>query len=197
MKKFWMLVLMATSLAVGWMFGGWCRGWRYGGEAVSYHTGPTIEQVQALSCLVTQRVDVADVQETRLEGYMGGMKAALLVKGDFLLGVDLSKAKFESVDPAGHRAVLVLPQPRVTSPRLDQDRTRLFTISESGLWLIAPGAGPTSTALINRAYRDAQHLIAGACDEPSLMIRGRQQAERVLKAFFDAVGWTVEVRWAE
>jgi hypothetical protein len=179
------------------MFGGWCRGWRYGGEAVSYHTGPTIEQVQALSCLVTQRVDVADVQETRLEGYMGGMKAALLVKGDFLLGVDLSKAKFESVDPAGHRAVLVLPQPRVTSPRLDQDRTRLFTISESGLWLIAPGAGPTSTALINRAYRDAQHLIAGACDEPSLMIRGRQQAERVLKAFFDAVGWTVEVRWAE
>jgi Protein of unknown function (DUF4230) len=166
-------------------------------ESSSSHSPPTIQQVQALASLITQRVEVSDVQETELAGCIGGIRAALLIKGDFLLGTDLSGAKFESVDPIAHKAVLVLTQPRVTSPRLDQNRTRLFALSEHGLWLITPDDRRTTTTVVNRAYNDGQNLIGRAADDPRLLASCRAQAELVLATFFRAIGWDISVRWAD
>ena len=45
----------------------------------------------------TVRVDVADVQETHLDGRSGGIRAAVMVRGDFLVGTDLGLAAFEAV----------------------------------------------------------------------------------------------------
>jgi len=191
------LGLAAVSIVVACMVGIALDVSRVGVNAVSYHTGPTIEQVQALSCLVTTRVDVADVVETHLDGYTGGVKAAILVKGDFLLGVDLSRGKFESVSSSNRTAVLVLPQPQVTSPRLDHERTKVFAVSQSGLWQIAPGGGQTSGEVVDRGYRDAQRIVAAACNDQQFIARSRQQAEQVLKAFFQAVDWKVTVKWVD
>jgi len=80
-------------------------------QAPTTHTGLTIDKIQPLSSLVTARVDVADIVETTLLGYSGSIKVAILVKGDFLLGTDLSAARFEAVDTAHHTATLVLPPP--------------------------------------------------------------------------------------
>jgi hypothetical protein len=194
MKMIRILGLVAASIAAGWILGTWQSN---GETMITSHTGPTIEQVQALSCLVTTRVDVADVVETHLEGYTGGMKAVLLIKGDFLLGVDLSQAKFESVNNGARTAELVLPQPRVTSPRLDHDKSKVFAVSQSGLWQIAPGGGQISGEVVDQGYRDAQRFVAGACDDPSFIARSRQQAEQVLGAFFRTMGWQVAVRWKD
>lgn len=189
-------LFVAAGVMAGWWMGVWATRPTRGAEAISYHTGVTVEQVRALSSLVTAKVDVSDVQETRLEGYTGGVKAALLVKGDFLLGVDLSQARFESVDDAKRTAVLVLPQPKAASPRLDHARTRVYSVVETGLWQVTPGSGKSSTAVIDLAYRDAQQFVAEAAKDPALVARSRTQAESVLAAFFRATGWTVQIRWA-
>lgn len=190
------IAVLAVGVAAGWAARTWSTGSTPPAPSSS-HAGPTVEQVRALSTLVTTRVDVADVVETRLEGYTGGARAALLVKGDFLLGTDLARARFESVDPVGRTAVLLLAQPDVTSPRLDHERTRLFAIDQRGLWRVVPGDGGIPEALVNRAYRDAQRFVAAAGGEPSLRPRSRRQAEEVLGAFFHATGWHVEVRWSD
>ena len=197
LSKIRVWVAMGICLALGWLARTWYASDWTGGRIQSFHSGPTIEQVQALSCLVTQRVDVADAQETRLEGHTGGMKAALLIKGDFLLGTDLSRARFESVDAAARKAILVLPQPRVTSPRLDHDRTRIFAITQTGLWQLTPDDGGTAAAVLNHAYRDAQEFVGQACRDPTLAGRARRQAEQVLRTFFQAVGWDVAIRWSD
>jgi hypothetical protein len=72
--------------------------------------------VQSLSSLVTSRVEVSDVVITKLSGYTGGIEAAVLLRGDFELGVDLSGAKFESMDRAEQS--FVRPQPQASQPRL-------------------------------------------------------------------------------
>ena len=107
-------------------------------DITTSHTGPTIEQIpgtsRALSSRVTTRVDVADVQETRLDGYRGGVKAALPIKGDFLLGVDLSRGKSESVDNVGRTAArlremqlnVVTRMPSVMSPPRTTIRSSLL-----------------------------------------------------------------------
>ena len=147
-----------------------------------------------MSELVTTRVDVADVQETQISGYTGGIKAAILVKGDFLLGVDLSKARFDSVNAEGRTAVLVMPQPQVSSPRVDHDHTRLLSVGEQGLWKIVPGDA-AYTAVIDLAYREAQRIVGAAADQSSLIDRSRRQAQEVLGTFFEAMGWKLKVRW--
>ncbi len=138
----------------------------------STQAGPTIEQVQALASLVTSRVEVSDVVVTRLSGYTGGVEAAVLLRGDFELGVDLSAARFASLDTAHHSAVLVLPQPRASQPRVDHRRSRIVAVREEGLWKIVPGHD-ADVAVTNLALRDTQQFVADAAADPAVIERAR------------------------
>ena len=197
-----------TALAVGVCAGGvisWAARVRHGSskagtmaieDTLHTDTGPTLQQIQRLSNLVTMKVDVADVQVTEVGGYTGGQKAILLVKGDILLGVDLSQARLESVDSGSRTAVLVLPGPGVHSPRLDQERTRLFTVTSQGLWRLVPGdAG--QTAVVNDAYKHAQKVVAEAASEAGLVDQCRRNTQSAVESFFNAASWRVDVKWSD
>ena len=155
---------------------------------------PTIEQIQSLAVLTTVRVDVADVRLTELSGYTGGVRVAAIIKGDYYLSTDLAQARFESVEPHQRSAVVVLAEPRVSSPRLDHHRTKLFALSSSGLWLITPGEGPYAEA-VNKTYAEAQASIEASAASDEALRRARAQAEAVLGCFFRALGWDVGIRW--
>ena len=163
----------------------------------SHSAGPTIEKIKELSALTTLKVDVADALVTELQGNTGSTKAVLIVKGDVSLGVDLSAAKFEAVDSEHKRAVVTLPKPTVQFVRLDQEKTRLLGVYNSGLWAITPGGGNTETATINACYRDAQRTVAQVANDPALIARTRRQAELVLKSFVAATGWELSIVWQE
>jgi hypothetical protein len=155
----------------------------------------TIERVRTLSELMTLTVRTADVRLEILAGFTGSTHALLLVHGEVRLGVDLSAARFECVDPAARRAVLVLPQPTVRSARLDHGRTRLLRLWDEGLWAVTRGGGDADAAVVSRAYRDAERLLADAARDSSHAQRARAQAEHVLRAFLDVTGWRLDVRW--
>ncbi len=160
------------------------------------HAGPTIEQVRSLASLTVLKVDVADVQVSGLHGYTGGAQAALVVKGDLTLSTDLSAARFTMLDARHRTAVLVLPPPRASSPRVDHDRTRLVWLWQYGLWRLVPGEVGYAAA-INRAYAEAQRIVAAAGNDQLLDERARAQAETVLRSFFAALDWKVSVDWSD
>lgn len=154
-----------------------------------------IEQVRALLELVSLRIDVADVQETTIRGYLGGRRVLLMVKGDLLISVDLARARFESIDQEQRQVVLVLPEPQTLSARLDHQKTRIVDVAGQGLWLIVPGdAGRTQS--INQAYGQAQAYITKAGEDAVLRQRARVQAEQVIGSVLGALGWEVQIRWA-
>ena len=150
------LLLLGTAL--GWCTSRWLAPSSSSSITSRTEPAPTIEQIQSLALLTTVRVDVADVRLTELSGYTGSVRAAAIVKGDYSLSTDLSQARFASVDPQRRSAVLVLAEPRVSSPRLDHERTKLFALSSTGLWLLTPGAGPYAEA-VNKIYAEAQASI--------------------------------------
>lgn len=156
---------------------------------------PTLESIQQLSSLMVTRVAVADVSQTRIDGYAGGITALIVIRGDFLLGVDLTKAKFLSINGNERSAVLLLPQPTVSSPRLDQERTKLLCLTRQGLWAIVPGEAGQE-AVVNHAYRHAQAIVASAGNDPHLLEEARHHAEAISDSFFSAIGWKVYVRWS-
>jgi hypothetical protein len=162
---------------------------------VSSSSGPTIQQIQGLSNLVTAKVTIADARETTLSGYLGDVKALLVVRGDALLGPDLSQARIISCDDARKVMVIELPRPRLISSRLDHSATRLVSLTHDGLWVIVPGdAG--RTAVLNRAYAEAEKAVAEAAMTPETINEAAEHARRTLAAFLGPGGWDVKIRWA-
>jgi hypothetical protein len=148
-------IILATAIAI-WV---WHAGRPLICQIATPRNGPTLEQAESLSCLVSSRVDVSDVREVRLEGLTGGMKIVLLVRGDYLMGVDLSQAHFELLDNSARTAVLDLPQPRATSPRVDHERTKVFSLQQTGLWQLAPAGGGTYGYAVDESYKKAQQSV--------------------------------------
>jgi Protein of unknown function (DUF4230) len=208
-KPLWSLVILLTGMGLGVVAAGAAGRARRASDrlkpsgdltSLPYLThaaaGPSIEQVRRLSSLVTTRVEVADVQVTDLRGQTGGVRAILIIQGDFLIGVDLSKATFESLDPVARKAVLVLAPPAVSSPRLDQAKTQLLSVNTHGLWHVVPGdAG--RTAAVEEAYARAQEVITTVASRPELAEMCRRDSEQSLDSFFTAAGWTVSIRWVD
>jgi hypothetical protein len=156
--------------------------------------GPTIEQIQQLTELVTQRVEVSDVVETGIRGRTGGVKAALIVHGDVLVTVDLQQARIVSRDDTSRTLLLELPAPMATSPRVDHQRTKIYQITSTGLWLLVP-TNDAAAAVTDRAFGQAQDAVAHAGADAKALEKARSHAEEVIAAFCRDVGWTVQIRW--
>jgi hypothetical protein len=122
------------------------------------------------------------------------VNAVLIVRGDVLLGPDLARAKIISCDQAMKVMVIELPKPRVISCRLDHSATRLVSLSNDGLWVIVPGdAG--RTAVLNRAYGEAERAVAAAAVTPETVNDAAEHAQEALAAFFATGGWKVQIQW--
>ena len=190
--------VVTASLAGGALLlvlgiGAWPRCQRKGGN-----DPPSIEAVRQLSELATVRVLLADVQSSRLEGVVGGAEADLLVRGELLVWVDLAQARFEGVDPVSKTAGVVLPQPRVSPPRIDHAKSRVVRVRQTGVWAVLPGDG-AQAAVVTRAFREAERALAGGggsdADRAEYLSLARRRTEEVLASAFGPTGWSLSVRW--
>ena len=157
------------------------------------HTGLTLEAIQSLSELVTVRARLADVVESTVAGRLGSTRAAIVIKGEILIGTDLSAARFSSINPAARTATLLLPQPRPISVKIDHEGSHTFHAYDTGAWAITPGS--SSAQAVDLGYKDAQQLLAAAGSDPDLLARARQQAEITISQFAESTGWRVDVAW--
>jgi Protein of unknown function (DUF4230) len=198
MKMIVRLIAAGLLVLLGGVLGWWVHEWRptTSQPSLAIDSGPALEQIQTLASLTTLRVNVADAIVTKLEGRTGGMTAVLVVHGSVTLGVDLSQARFESVDQRNHKVILLLPAPTIQTVSLDQQRTRIVALCDNGLWVIVPGHAEVDVAVTNLAYREAEKVVSQAADDRELMDRARGQAEKVLQIFLTAIGWTVEICWS-
>jgi hypothetical protein len=153
-----------------------------------------IEQVQQLAALVTLHVPITDVHTAQIEGLTGSVKMTLAVRGDVDIATDLSRARFEDMNPLEKSATLLLPHPEPMRPRLNHERTRVINIHRTGMWKLNPGQAGEQT-LTNQAMRDAQRILANASQNPQLIEQGCQHTQQVFTNFFEALGWNVQVQW--
>lgn len=167
---------------------------KLGSPLTTHRAGPTVEQIRRLATLVTARITITDAQETTLSGRLGCCRAVLLVRGEVLIGPDLSQAKILATDSVNRQISIELPEPRVLSARLDHDGTRLVSLGHEGLWLIVPGdAG--RTRVLNDAYRRAEEALQQAAARADIAEDARLHARQVMVDFFGTDGWRVEIRW--
>jgi hypothetical protein len=149
--------------------------------------GPTVERLQRLAHLVTMRVYVADVLTAEGEGYRG----AWLIKGDALIGVDLSRARITTKDLKTRQATVQLLPPAVLLSRVDHDRTKTWEVQRT-TWV--PWRGDQDR-LRDEVMLHAQRLIAHASASEENLQRACVFTETVIQSLYEEFGWKVTVAW--
>ena len=160
-------------------------------------SAPTIEKLKPIAALLTHKVVVTDTVVTSIAGFTGHVRAALIVKGDAVISIDLTDAVIEVIDRDARTVVIRLPPPKVVSARVDHRQTRIFGIESSGLWALVP-TDDGRAELIDRALRLAQASVRRAASEPAILQQARTRAESLICTFIaETLGWSVEVQWID
>ncbi len=153
--------------------------------------GPTVTNLEMLSDLVTLKVYIADVLISKSNDYQGSW----LVKGDALIGIDLSKAVLNEKDETQRMARIQLPQPRVLIARVDHSKTKTWDV-QTLTW--KPSFFREDPRIIrDSAMEQAQLLVEHVASSEEHMNQARKQAEQVIKSFYHLAGWQVSVHWHE
>lgn len=153
--------------------------------------GPTINQVQSLSLLTVQSVQVV----SELEAEASFRKGVWIVRGSADYVVDFSLAKSVSRDEDGKVVTISLPSPKLRNPRLDEQRTKLVTVEKTGLgwWTIGMMGSQKQFEEISRDKM--QSAVVAAAREQQYVVMARQSAERVVRSIFELAGWKVQIEW--
>lgn len=169
--------------------------YRAGKHASFSDTGPMVTHFEKLGQLCTLRLHVADVlkAERNPGSWINYVKGAWIVRGDALVGIDMTQASIESKDYTARHAVIVLPPPRLISPRVDHDRTETYDVQHG--WFSAGDADKTRDEAMKRAQQLVEQAAQRDLNDPQCP--ARTQAETLIKNFYDAVGWTVEIKWSD
>lgn len=88
-------------------------------------------------------------------------------------------------------AAIRLPQPKVLSPRVDFERTKVWDV-EHVTWVPRRG---DEDEMRSQATLHAQRLVEHAANSDEIMNEARTSAEQVIEAAYRMVDWQVTVQW--
>lgn len=152
-----------------------------------WSAGPTIEHIQSLNQLVSTKVSISDV----LSGEADGVRGVWLIKGDALIGIDLSEVDIQIPDKKQRLAVISLKPPTVLSARVDHERSMTWDVQRT-TWI--PWKGDQDH-LRDRAMYHAQKLVEYAAAQQQVIEEAKQNASHALSDIYRSVDWRVDVRW--
>ncbi len=125
---------------------------------------PTVEEIESLSELVTNRVYVADILKGSNKDYEG----IWAINGDALITIDLSQATISDEDEEAKTATITLPLPKVVSARVDHERTKNGGIKGVRFALLR---NPKNRAkIVDDAMQEAQEaVVKKAASRPGII----------------------------
>ncbi len=129
-------------------------------------------------------VDLSEKQ-SRFFGLIEAEDAILLVAaGDVIAGVDLAELTDGDVvvDAEKKRATVTLPQPKILSSRIDNERTYVHTRRTDTL-------ATRKESLESRARAEAERSIVEAAQQAGIIDRARQNTKRTVETLVRSLGY--------
>ena len=152
---------------------------------------PTVEEIETLSEMVTNRVYVSDILKGSNKDYEG----LWAINGDALITVDLSQATVTDKDQETKTATITLPMPKVISARVDHERTLHGGVKGVRFALLR---NPKNRAkMVDDAMLEAQNVVERAANRPEIIKNAQKQATLNIQMLYLKVGWNVTIKWRE
>lgn len=155
--------------------------------------GPTVSQLQQMQFLVSSRVTVSDV----LEGESTYLKGVWIIRGDAVIGVDMSTAEVVNRDERTRTATISLPQPTVLTSRVDLEKTREWDMRSKSWIPFATVIWGDKEGMRETAMKEAQKHVENASNHPIHKSDLKRHTELAVEKFYVPMNWNVKVQWRD
>lgn len=185
------IVILAAAIGVGLVRYGYTLpvvGWLFQVPQQTTTSPVVIEGIKELDQLATVRATESVVVTKQSGGsglrqFLTGEKLVLIATGNVEAGVDLSGLSKNDVKVNGKSVTIRLPESKVLSTSLDENRTRVYD-RQQGLLNIRP-----SDAMAEQARRDAEREILAAAEKNGIRDQARKNAESSIRALVTTLGF--------
>lgn len=159
-----------------------------GGEVHIEIDQPTVvRQIRTLQRLETvsytmDKIISGERDNPVLPAFLAGDKLLLVVHGEIIAGVDLSKLKATDVVVNGRSVSIHLPQAEIFTTRLDNARTRVYS-RETGLFSVA------DPNLESEVRQEAERQLMAAALEDGILKAANQNARQTVTTMLTSLGF--------
>lgn len=140
-----------------------------------------VEKIESLGNLEVLKYSIQDIMEyKKVRQWLPNAKAALLVSGEVICCVDLTKIKPEDIYVSGDSVRLQLPSPEICHTKIDHSKSRVYDINY-GLW--------ETTEIVDAAYKSAEKQLHERALELDMESKSRDNTVNLLKPILSSMGF--------
>lgn len=138
-----------------------------------------LKEMTVLGKLELSNFAFRDVVEQELvRDYMPNPKAILIVQGEAIGCIDLTKIKAEDIITKGDTLIVHLPDPELCSYKIDHSKSKIYDTEYAFM---------NEQSLMNEAYTRAEAKIKESALEMGILEQTKKNAELVLKPLLENV----------
>lgn len=138
-----------------------------------------LKEMTVLGKLELSNFSFRDVVEQELvRDYLPNPKAILIVQGEAIGCLDLTKIKPDDIATKDDTLIVHLPDPELCSYRIDHSKSRIYDTEYAFM---------NEQALINEAYTSAEAKIKQSALDMGILEQTKKNAELVLKPLLESI----------
>ena len=140
-----------------------------------------VNKIESMGNLEVVKYSIQDIMEyKKMRQWLPNAKTALLIKGEIIACVDLSKITEDKVVVSGDSIALLLPPPELCNVKIDHSQSKIYDISY-GLW--------ESAELLDQGYKYAQMELERRAHQINLTDEARHNTILILTPMLNAMGF--------
>lgn len=150
-------------------------------EDVFVEHSVVVDKIESMGKLEVVKYNIQDIIEyKKMRQWLPNAKTALLVNGEIIACLDLSKITENRVVVSGDSVAVYLPAPEICHVRVDHARSKVYDMTY-GLW--------ESAALVDEAYRHAEMELIRQSHNLDFEDKAKENATLVLTPMLNALGF--------
>jgi len=140
-----------------------------------------VEKIESLGNLEVVKFTIQDIMEyEKIRKWLPNAKTALIVSGEVIGCIDLTKLTPDDINTSGDSIRLNLPAPVICHVGIDHSKSRVFNMQYS-LW--------ETTEIVDEAYRSAETQLRERAVTLDIDKQSRDNAVALLRPILEAMGF--------
>lgn len=140
-----------------------------------------LQKIESLGNLEVTKYSIQDMMEyKKVRRWLPNAKTALIVSGEVICCVDLTKLKAEDIEVSEKTIRIQLPSPEICHVKIDHSKSRVYNM-EYGLW--------ESTEIVDDAYTFAEKQLNEKARQLDMLSQSRDNTVNLLKPILQAMGF--------
>jgi len=149
-------------------------------QTISRHS-EIVEKIESIGRLELVRMHVQDIVEHELvRQWLPNAKAILIIKGEAVGCIDLTKIKKENLNIAKDTIKLLLPAPELCYCKIDHSNSKVFNTQNNFF---------SGAELIDGAYKEAEKYLEKTVLNSGILQKTKDNAFDFFVPFFESLGF--------